>query len=196
MVYGGRDWRSSGQNYRTRRLTKGTYIMGKIKKSIIIGVAILVLLFCVYWVVWRVDIPVARGSRYLHEYEDYYYKTESILPLFSFNFGTGRAGRQIIYFKPGQKGKMLKQIKKDVNGYLEALIEEHGDIFYRYEINDDFKQARIYETPGSIDRRKRSELGPEVNSRIGSLIGLYHNIKEWRRPEGIYQAVAFIPPDD
>jgi len=72
---------------------------------------------------------------------------------------------------------MLEKIKEDITYYLEKTVEEHGDIFYKYEISDDFKQVRIYEASGDIDRNKHAEIDRGTLIRIQSLLGLYHSIK-------------------
>ena len=77
---------------------------------------------------------------------------------------------------------MREKIREDVTTALENLIEEHSDVFYRYEISDDFRQVRIYEASGimdihNMDIHMRHELRIGIISRIRSLIGLYHSIK-------------------
>jgi len=57
------------------------------------------------------------------------------------------------------------------------IVKEYGDIYYKYEISDDFKQVRIYEASGNIDRQRRDQINLD---RIHSLVALYHSIKENR----------------
>ena len=159
---------------------------------LIIVIIILSILFYMFVTEWRFErIRVIGAKMYIvEEYQDYYCKVKEGSGTF-----IGTYFYKDIYFSFGQKKKMLEKTKEDVTNYLEKLIEEHNDIFYKYEISNDFKQVCIYETPGIIDKQKRRELGPEVNSRIGRLIGLYYNIKEGRS-RGLGQIVTFVEPDD
>jgi hypothetical protein len=159
-----------------------------------VGAIILALLFCLYWNVLRFERVRIIGAKmnYVEEYKDYYYKSElkSVKTII-----TGSAIVEYIYFLRGQKDKMMEKIKDDVTNELEKLIEENGDIFYKYDISDDFKQVRIYEVSDDIDINRRRALGPEVNNRISSLIALYHDIKGGR-PAGLHQIVKFIEEKD
>ena len=149
--------------------TKGT------GKKIFRGVVVFAILSLVYLIVWRVSMRASTSVIYLDDYRNYYFFTRFKPKTMPAPFGSSR---QIIYFKPGQKGRMLKKIRKDVTGVLETLIEEHEDIFYKYEMSDDFSEVRIYETPDGIGRYGFDKIEPEVMGRIQSLIGLYHNIKK------------------
>ena len=142
--------------------------------SIIIVIFILAIFsFIYFWTELRVDIPAVE---YIDDYRDYYFTTRFVKRRALF----GYVDRQIIYFLPGQKGKMLKKIKEDVINELERLITKHGDIFYKYEISDDFKQVRIYESSGDIDVQQRDELDRIILRRVLSLTGLYHCVKNGR----------------
>jgi len=88
----------------------------------------------------------------------------------------GGVHRQIIYLKIGQKGKMLNKIKEDVTNSLETMIKEYGDIFYKYEISDDFKRICVYEVSEDVYNNRRDEVGRRL-AGIQSLTGLYHSIK-------------------
>jgi len=96
----------------------------------------------------------------------------------------GGARTKDVFFLPFQRERMLERIRADINNGLEALITEYGDIFYRYEIGDDFRQVRIYlapqmcihVAPGQVCIPIPHELHSEVNYRFSSLIALYHNI--------------------
>ena len=90
---------------------------------------------------------------------------------------------------------MLERIKEDVDSDLKSIIEEHNDIFYKYEISDDFKLVYLYETPNGSGKSVFFDLRPGTLSRIKSLIALYHSIKEGRTV-GIHQAVKFIEIGD
>ena len=155
----------------------------KLKKRtsifIAIGIIISAILFYMFMTEWRVErVRLFSGSMdYVEEYRNYYYKTERKQVK---TFVMGSTIVKDIYFKPGQKKKMLEKIKEDVINELEELITEHSDIFYKYEISDDFKQVCIYETPGGIGRDGFVDLRPGVISQISFLIPLYHCIKEGR----------------
>ena len=105
--------------------------------SVVIGIVILIsaLLFNAYWNEWRFErIRVfSPGQQYVEEYEDHYHKAVVKPSTMPSPFGSSSI---IIYFKPGQKEHMLEQIKRDVMNYLEKLIEEHGDVFYKYELRN------------------------------------------------------------
>jgi hypothetical protein len=165
----------------------------KIKKGILIGMGIIMLLMISYVVGWPIERVRLIGVIDLDEYKDYYIaaKHKSVWAII-----TGSAGVTDVYFLPGQKKRMLEKIKEDVIYYLEKLIEEHGDVFYKYEISDDLWSVRIYETLGEIDGDKRRNLGPKVNSRIGFLTILYHGISGIERPVGTDQALEFIEPGE
>jgi hypothetical protein len=163
---------------------KETYmkVKSKIGKGIFMGVAAMgvitfAILFLVYWneiLFGRVRVFGAKMD-YVEEYQDYYYRAEIKVIRF-----IATSVVKDVYFKPGQRKKMYKKIREDATNELEQLIVEYGDIFYKYEISDDFRQICIYETPGGIGRRGFFDLRPGVINRIESLIGLYHNIKEGR----------------
>ena len=142
------------------------------KKRIIIGALILMVLYCACSVKWRVSIMDGTRAIYISDYREYYFFTRFKSSNWPPPFG---AGKHIIFFKPGQKENMLEKIRKDVTGIMETLIEEHRDIFYKYEVSDDFSEVRIYETPGGIGKTGFDALEPEVMGRIHSLMGLYHS---------------------
>jgi len=146
----------------------------KAKKIIILTLLIILpMQYFTYCALWRVDIAASTQVEYLSEYRQYYYATRSVNRWALFGYAT----RQIIYFKPGLKGKMVAKLKEDVTKSLEALIAEHGDIFYRYEISDDFMQVRIYEVSGGMGEYGFYDVSPGTIKRIKSLIALYHSIK-------------------
>ena len=155
---------------------EGDYLVIRKKPIIIIGI-ILALLFFGYWTSWRferVNILANTSVRYLNDYQDYFHRTEVV---FRRTLVGTTASRQIIYFSRGQRNRMLERIKEDVKYELASLIEEHSDIFYRYEISDDFTHIRIYETPGGIGRSGFFDLRPSVIMRMHSLVGLYHSVR-------------------
>ena len=163
------------------------------KKKIILGLCIIVfvILGYVYWTQWRIERISIPTNRFFEEYSDYFYRTRRVVGRTL--VGT-TAHSQIIYFKPGQRRQMIERVRQDIINELEKLITEHSDIFYRYEIDDDFRRVRIYEVQG-LDRvaSSRRTLGPDVNQRISSLIVLYHNIRVGGRAGGFHQIVTFVP---
>lgn len=157
----------------------------KTKKGILISIGVVILLITLYIAGWPIERVTVTGGKmnYIDEYQNYYFMSMYMKGLFQ--FGDGTIWIREVYFLPGQKEKILEKLKQDVNNYLEKLIEEHGDTYYKYEISDDFRTVRIYEASGYIDRSydlgpkvRDYDLGSEVSTRIESLIGLYHNIKE------------------
>jgi len=165
----------------------------KKKKIIHIGICICILAgLYSYWTVWRfdrVDVTV-MAHEIVEEYQDYYSKVR-VKTVYGF---IGYAFRTTIYFLPGQKEQMLEKIREEVSDELETLIKQHGDIFYKYEISDDFKQVRIYRTPGYIWGGGRHALESKVRNRIGILIELHHNIKEGPLVSFDYSPVVFREP--
>ena len=160
------------------------------KKKIWIGVlvAVMVGLLYGYWTEWRFErIKVYNAIQYIDEYEENYYKVKFKLERGWF----GSSGVKIIYFLPGQKEKMMSKIKEDVINYLEEIIEKHGDIFYKYEVSDDFKQVLVYET--SCDNKHMHN--DILDGQISSLVWLYHDIKNDRSSD-VGQVVTVIEPDD
>ena len=119
------------------------------------------------------------GGAYLEDYRGYYFIA---VPRWrGLSWGQSRPSRKDVYFLPGQRGRMLERIREDIINELDEFIEEHGDIFYRYEISDDFRQMRLYAASGITDGgSRRGELGWEVSARIGTVLQLYHNIREGR----------------
>lgn len=155
-------------NLKTKKPSK------KIMIGISVTVTVLVTLFCVYWTQCRVDILASTKIKYLDDYRDYYFYTKV-------QTGMGfmqNISRQIIYFKPGLKEAMLEKIKEDVSGILETLVEQHSDIFYKYEISDDFTIVNLYVASSYYDEHRLSDVESEAISRISSLMPLYHEVKE------------------
>lgn len=143
--------------------------------GIIVGIFILAVAVYAYWTEWRFErVRVGAGMDYVEDYQDYYYKAETVQGWLKI---VETVWVKKVYFLPGQKEKMLEKIKEDINHSLETLIEEDSDIYYKYEISDNFRVVYLYEASGNIDKQRRDELGPGI-IRIEFLIGLYHNIKE------------------
>ena len=164
------------------------FVIKRTIKPVIIGLIILTILFITYSTIWRVRVS-SSGQDYVERYRDYYYMAVYKPNTMPAPFGNSS---KIIYIKIGQKEKMLKKIKEDVINYLAKLIEEYSDIYYKYEISDDFKQVRIYKIKKNIDATKNYDSKLESIS-LSDLIGLYHNIKEGHSVD-IHPAVKFIEP--
>jgi len=120
---------------------------------------------------------VLGGMDLVADYQDYYFR--AVYRRGWINLGTGRVDSYGIYFLPGQRGRMLGRIREDIINELDELIEEHGDIFYRYEISDDFRQVRIYVSVATGDGRRRA-LVHEMRLQIGTVLQLYRSINEGR----------------
>lgn len=148
----------------------------KKKILIVIGIIILMILLYMFWTEWRFERVRVTGSKaqYIEEYEDYCHKVVFKPNPMPAPFGSSA---YIIYFSFGQKKKMLDKIKEDVTNELEMLLEKYSDMFYKYEISDDFKKIYIYK---SSNKYRLSEI---TSGRISSLIGLYHNVKKGRTME-------------
>ena len=81
----------------------------------------------------------------INEYSDLYWFKMRSMRIISFNFGTGGPPALCrVWFLPGQKQKLLDQIKKDVNDELANVIAEYSNAFQSYEISEDFKKIYIY----------------------------------------------------
>ena len=86
-----------------------------------------------------------RGVIYIDDYDEFYLSKEDYKPLFSFDFGEGGPGKLYkISFLIGQKGKLLKKIKEDINIELENIMTNNSNIIKGYKISDDFKRVYIY----------------------------------------------------
>ena len=147
----------------------------RIKKIIIILIISAISFFIYYYFTeMRIEIGYTRGVRFLDDYSDYFDRTVLIRRTF-----IGTASIQVIHFRPGQRRLMLERIREDIKDSLKALIEEHGDVFYRYEISDDIRHVRIYETQGGPGRRVLINPDPDPGpiSRIQSLLWLYHSVR-------------------
>lgn len=127
------------------------------------------------------------------EYQDCYFMSKYKKALLQ--LGDGTVWIRDVCFLPGQKEKMLKRINEDVNNYLEKLIYKHGDIFYKYDISNDFRMVRIYKVSSDISRGWHYDLEIEAYGRIAPLTWLYHDIKK-DNSEGMNQIIDFIEPGD
>jgi|GEM_PF-3674362 len=172
------------------------------KKEIIIPVIIvriisIILLPILLYLLWTqflfVRIGVTgRKMSCVENYKEYYYKTE--IEYKSGFLTNGKEPVRIIYFLPGQRNRMMKKIKEDVIYLLDELIEKYSDIYYNYEISNDFKQVLIYETYNTAYQDPYHDKFEETCGNIVSLIGLYQNIKKGHSID-IHKAVKFITPD-
>ena len=146
------------------------------KREIAISIGLLILpllLFAVGWPINRVRIT-GRSMYTIEEYEDYYFFAKSKEHWFKI---WQTSWVKDVYFLPGQKRKLLKKIKEDVNTCLEELIAEYSDVYYKYEISDDFMDVFLYKKSAYKDEEKYSSYGEPIG-RIQMLINLYQNIKE------------------
>ena len=144
-------------------------------------------------------VPVSmhgRAANLVDEYQDYYFKDVWIRGFSP--FGTNNWFRYI-FFLPGQRTGMRNKIKEDMVNKLETLIEEHGDVIYKYEINNDFKGVRIYIASGDIDRNKLYDINREMREKFGALLELYNCVKAGRpgSMNGVDgHGVIFVEPDE
>jgi len=153
------------------------------------------MLFALYWNVLRFErVRVfGLGQRLIDEYRQYYHRAVFRPNTMPSPFGSSRHDVYFVRWS-GQRARMVERIESDIHNELDELIERHSDIFYRYEISDDFRSVRIYETSSDIYYnwrwRSASEPGNTI-SRINSLIGLYHYIKEGD-PGGLGRIITFV----
>jgi len=143
----------------------------------VIGIIISSLLIYRYWTVWRFDrINLMANTQvtHLNDYRDYFYKVVFRPNTRPAPFGSSR---HIIYFLPGQRQKMLERVEEDIIHLLDMLVGQYSHVFYKYEIIDDFRHVRIYETPWGIGRSGFFHLRPGVIRRIQSLIGFYNSVR-------------------
>ena len=127
---------------------------------------------------WDLIVPVRSHGRAANLVEDYwgYYLTASWQQGW-FNFGLGNSWSRNMRFLPGQKPLMINKMKKDIVNELETLVEENGDVCYKYEISDDFIGVRIYIASGDVDLDKLYDIRREMREELGALIELYHTVK-------------------
>ena len=139
-----------------------------------------------------VKIRVSTNTTYLDDYRKYYFFTKykpNRMP--GAEFGSDHL---IVYFIPGQKSAMLEKIKKDVADILETLVEERSYMFYDYEMSEDFMSTNLYVTLAYSDKIRFSDIYPEAESRIKSLIPLYHEISKTPNTSS-RQRINLIEPD-
>ena len=159
-----------------------------------IGVAVLALLFYAYWTDWRFEKIRISGytEDYIDDYREYIYKTETVW----FNnlwFENSWLGTKL-YILPSKKELLLEKIKEDVINALEYLIGEYSDIYYKYEVSDDFRRINVYQASRDIDENKRNNALANSNFSV-YLISLYHSIRKGHsasRPTDY--TVKFIEP--
>ena len=167
----------------------------KLKTIILIAIFVLAAVFCSYlfgWPIERVRL-IGRDMYIVDEYQDYYFSAK-IKKSRDWIMGNTHFVCDV-YFLPGQRKKMTGKIKTNIISELEIVIKEHGNIFYKYEISDDFKQILIYEISSDIDKLVRYHLKNEVGSRIGTLFELYLNINEGHVVSSDGLGARFIYPD-
>ena len=143
-----------------------------------IGATVLTMASHAYWIDWRFDkVYVYAGdqSAYIDDYRDYIYKSEPVG--FKNWFGATWSGRTL-YFLPKERDKMLEKIKEDIIAYLDQMVGEHGDIFPKYEVSDDFSQMRIYQAALDIINANKPSV-VWANSRFSvHLFSFYHSVKK------------------
>ena len=165
----------------------------KIKRICIGAVILAVVLFAYLWAT-RAEIS-GRAANLVEDYQGYYLAAKWRQGWF--NFGYGRPWVKEIYFLPGQKGAMLRKIKEDIVNGLETLTTEHGDLFYKYEVSDDFRQMRIYEVIEDARYIIRNEELGKIG-RLADLVTLYYKIKEGFTTSLDYvngEGIIFVEPD-
>jgi len=112
-----------------------------------------------------------RCAKYLNDYDGFYlHKSDRNMRPF-LDFGTGGASGYQIWFLPGQKGKLLRKIKTDINNELTKIMENNTDVLSGYEISNNFKNIFIY-------YYKNANLGNIFSGEaMESRVELYHEIK-------------------
>ena len=118
--------------------------MKKAKKITLIILSIVLVLLIGGLIISNLGVRIGGNSQ-IDDYSEFYFYKKDYKPLISFNFGTGYGGpRYKIWFLPGQKEKLLKKIKEDVNVELTEVVAKNNDIFRNYEISEDFKKIYLY----------------------------------------------------
>ena len=138
--------------------------------GIVIVIVVLSLLVYEYWTNWRFDrirITGVTANLCLNRYRLYYYKAEREKRWIELNFGTGSVQYVYVYFLPGQRDRLLEKLKDDIISGLDTLIEEHSDLYYKYEIHDDFKRASIYKT---LEFSEGNSLNNPLHTEVGGLL--------------------------
>ena len=150
----------------------------------------------VYGLDWRVERVrvIGRSQNIVEDYEDYYLRANTKRIQNWIMGGTNTVTD--IYFLPRQRARMTERIREDIINELEILVNDHSNIFYRYEISDDFRQARIYEATSPIDGLKQIGTRNDVSIKIGTLIELYNTIKEGQTARFQDRTVVFVEHSD
>ena len=151
----------------------------------------MLVLFCGYWSEWRFEKVTVSGRylKFIDDYKDYFFKTKD---------GARRGWTdwyvyKKIYFLPGQKELFLNKIKNEISVELEIMVKENNDIFYKYEIHDDFKQVYLYENKDYMDEKKRNSIRDNIIiDRIIPKIKLYNDIKNGHIGSFNEDAIEFI----
>ena len=94
------------------------------------------------------------GTRCVDDYNEFYFYKKDYEPLLDFGFpGSGSGKGFKIWFLPGQKNKLLKKMRDDINSDLTKIIADNSDSLKDYEISDDYKKIYIYyfKEPGELD---------------------------------------------
>ena len=163
------------------------------KREIAVSIGLLILPLLLFVVGWPISqVRIAGRSMYtIEEYEDYYFmaKTQGGKPTFFQSVWV-----KDVFFLPGQKRKLLKKIKEDVNTCLEELIAEYSDVYYKYEISDDFMDVFLYKNSGYKDAEKSISSYSKTAGQVQKLIGLYQNIREGQTVPSDGHGVKVIEP--
>ena len=166
-------------------------------KRICIGVILLAVMFCVYVLATRAEAHGRAAHLAEEEYQGYYIK--AVWRRGWFTLGTGWSWTLDIYFLPGQKTRMINKIKEDIFNDLETLVEENGDIFYKYDLSNDFRGIRIYIASGDVDGDRLYDIRRDMGGKLGTLLELHYTISDgqlggFSHTNG--DGVFFIEPDD
>jgi len=159
----------------------------KIKKKVIVGIGVVIFVAVSYHLFFSQVRVTGMAMDYVDAYQDFYYMTE-LRPGF-FNVGQTTTVMHV-YFLPGQRGRMCDKIKEDIINSLEMLVTEHGDYFYKYEINDEL-QAHIFQVSEDWGWRTGPERIGNTISQIVALIALYHSVKEGHSV-AIHEPIVFV----
>ena len=141
----------------------------KVQKIMRIAALILLIILAIRIIFIDSVIVAYRGAIYVEDYNEFYlYKKEKNMRPF-IDFGEGGASGYKVWFLIGQKDKLLKKMREDINNGLAELIAQNSKVFMRYEIKDEYKKIYIY-----YYKNAKFPANLDVGKTIESRVELYH----------------------
>lgn len=118
---------------------------------------------------------VVSDKKYIDDYNEFYFYQKEYKPLTLLDFGGGGPGPlKKIWFLPGQKTKLLRTMKKDLNTYMTDLVKNSQGVLKGFKFKNDFSsliiyynyEVYIYDVSNSIDE--------EISKQIDAKMELYN----------------------